>query len=290
MSRSTPKTTGGIYWIASYPKSGNTWFRTFLQNLEEAGDEPVDINELSSGSIASARGWLDEVLGFDTAELTHDEAEQLRPAVYRWTRHSNEVARHKIHDAYTFTSGGEPLVSGEATLGALYILRNPLDVAPSLANHWHCSIDQAIESMADPSMAVARSRKALPSQVRQRLLSWSAHVLSWVNAPGLDIEVVRYEDMLNDPQVTFTRAARFLKMPDDPERVAKAIRFSDFRELSRQEATNGFRERPQATARFFRQGTAGGWRKELTPKQVQRVIGDHGEVMRRFGYLVDGVR
>lgn len=66
---------GGIYWLASYPKSGNAWFRAFLRNLQEDGDAPVDINELQTGSIASARGWLDEVLGFDTAELTPDEVE-----------------------------------------------------------------------------------------------------------------------------------------------------------------------------------------------------------------------
>ena len=54
---------GGIYWLASYPKSGNTWFRAFLCNLQEDGEEPADINDLATGGIASARGWLDEVLG-----------------------------------------------------------------------------------------------------------------------------------------------------------------------------------------------------------------------------------
>ena len=72
---------GGIYWLASYPKSGNTWFRTFLRNLIEDGDQPADINDLSTGSIASSRGWLDEVLGFDTAELDPDEVDRLRPEV-----------------------------------------------------------------------------------------------------------------------------------------------------------------------------------------------------------------
>ncbi len=276
---------GGIYWLASYPKSGNTWFRIFLRNLQENGAEPVDINDMATGGIASARGWLDEVLGFDTAELSQDEVERLRPEVYRWSLRDEETGYHKIHDAYTLTSDGEPLIGREATLGALYILRNPLDVAPSAANHWHCSIDQAIDKMGQSGMALCRSRKALTPQVRQRLLSWSEHVLSWVDAPSLSVEAVRYEDMLDDPQATFGRATRFLQLPADPERVAKAIRFSDFCELARQEAEKGFRERPQKTERFFRSGASGGWRQKLTKEQIRRVIADHGEVMRRFGYL-----
>lgn len=276
---------GGIYWLASYPKSGNTWLRTFLRNLIEDGDQPADINELKSGNIASSRGWLDEVLGFDTAELDPDEVDRLRPAVYRWSLRDDEISYHKIHDAYTTTLSGEPLVSREATLGALYILRNPLDVAPSYANHNHCSIDDAITRMSEPDHALCKSRKSLPNQVRQRLLTWSEHVLSWVDAPDLNCQVIRYEDLLKDPVSAFTRAARFLQLPDDPARVAKAIRFSDFKVLSRQEEEKGFRERPPKTERFFRQGKSGDWRDQLTPAQVDRIVAGQGEVMRRFGYL-----
>ena len=276
---------GGIYWLASYPKSGNTWFRTFLRNLLEDGNEPVDINELSTGNIASGRGWLDEVLGFDTAEMDADEVDRLRPEVYRWSLRDEEVGYHKIHDAYTYTRDDEPLVSREATLGAIYILRNPLDVAPSFANHNHSSIDEAIQVMGNHEYALCRSRKSLPNQTRQKLLTWSEHVLSWVDAKGLNCLVIRYEDMLVDPVQTFTAAARFLKLPADHDLIEKAIRFSDFRELSRQEKERGFREKPPKTERFFRQGKSGDWRNKLTPAQIATLIHDHGAVMQRFGYL-----
>uniref|UniRef100_UPI0025CD8979 sulfotransferase domain-containing protein n=1 Tax=uncultured Thiodictyon sp. TaxID=1846217 RepID=UPI0025CD8979 len=265
----------GIYWLASYPKSGNTWLRAFLCNLQDDGAAPADINALDIGCIASARAWLDEVLGFDTAEFTPDEVERLRPGVYRWALQGAQIGYHKIHDAYTLTAEGEPLVSREATLGALYIIRNPLDVAPSAAHHWHCTIDEAITRMGNPQMALCRSRRALGLQIRQRLGSWSGHVRSWVQAPGLNVEVLRFEDMLADPVPTFTRAARFLGLPDAPERVEKAIRFSSFSELLRQEEEQGFRERPQHAERFFRQGRSGGWRDTLTAGQVERIIADH---------------
>lgn len=85
---------------------------------------------------------------------------------------------------------------------------------------------------------------------------------------------------------TFTRAARFLELPHEVGRVEKAIRFSAFQELARQEQENGFRQRPQRTARFFREGQSEGWRQKLTAGQIERVIADHAGVMRRFGYAV----
>jgi aryl sulfotransferase len=275
----------GIYWLASYPKSGNTWFRSFLYNLQVDGDAPADINELSTGSIASSRGWLDEVLGFDTAELDPDEVDRLRPAVYRWSLREAAIGYHKIHDAYILTRGAEPLVSRDATLGALYILRNPLDVVASAANHWGLSLDDTIERMGRPDMALARQRKGLRDQVRQKLLTWSGHVLSWVDAPNLNCMVIRYEDMLSEPINTFTKASEFLKLPTDPARVEKAVRFSDFKVLSQQEELKGFKERPIKAAQFFRQGKSGGWRDKLTRAQVERIVSDHREVMQRFNYL-----
>jgi hypothetical protein len=117
------------------------------------------------------------------------------------------------------------------------------------------------------------------------LLSWSEHVVSWADAPGLNRLVIRYEDMLADPLATFTQAAQFLQLPTDPERIQRAIRFSDFKVLAQQEAEKGFRERPGKTEKFFRQGQSGGWRSKLTAEQAQQIMTDHAAVMRRFGYL-----
>lgn len=276
---------GGIYWLASYPKSGNTWFRSFLYNLQVDRDTPADINHLFTGTIASARGWLDEILGFDTAELHPDEVERLRPSVYRWALHDDELGYHKIHDAYTLTVDNEPIVSTEGTRGALYILRNPLDVAPSAANHWHLSIDETIQRMGYEHQGMTRMPRGLEDQVRQKMLTWSEHVLSWVDAPALNKHVIRYEDMLAKPLETFTQASHFLELPTDPERIEKAIRFSDFKVLAEQEADKGFKERPPHTERFFRQGKSGDWRDKLSTEQIDKIINDHHVVMRRFGYL-----
>ncbi len=276
---------GGIYWIASYPKSGNTWFRAFLQNFLEDGEQPVNINNLSTGSIASSRNWLDEVLGFDTADLDFDETDRLRPDVYKWSLNDTDIGYHKIHDAYISTVDNEPLICPESTLGALYIIRNPFDVALSYANHNLCSIDDAIKLLGKSDHALCRSQNKMFRQTRQKLLNWSNHVLSWINAREINCQVIRYEDMLTRPFETFSKAIQFLGLPEDFSRIEKSIRFSDFSVLRSQEEAAIFEEKPPKVEFFFRRGKIGEWKDKLTSDQKQLIIDNHGDVMHRFGYL-----
>lgn len=277
----------GIVWLASYPKSGNTWFRTFLANFQSERDQPADINALGGAPIASARGPFDEALGYDSGELTFDEIDALRPEVYRQiAREAKEPLYCKVHDAYTFLPDGRPLIPPEATAGALYFVRNPLDVAVSFAHHSAAkSIDRLITALGDEQNAFCESSASEPNQLRQKLLSWSAHVLSWVDAPGIRVHVMRYEDMKRAPEETFGRAVRFLRLPEDRGRLEKAIAFSRFEELQAQEERTGFREKVPRAKSFFRKGEVGSWREALSPEQAQRVIAAHATVMRRFGYL-----
>jgi hypothetical protein len=83
----------------------------------------------------------------------------------------------------------------------------------------------------------------------------------------------------------FTETIRFLGFDDDQERVRRAVAFSSFETLRDQELKRGFREKPSGEGSFFRSGRAGGWRGMLTEQQAERLIRDHGGVMRRLGYL-----
>lgn len=279
----------GITWLASYPKSGNTWFRAFLTNLRRDADEPANINELEGKRLAASRYPFDEALGYDSAELTEEEIEWLRPEVYlHQARTATERLFHKVHDGYTYLPDGRPIFPPAATAGVLYFIRNPLDVCVSYSHHnGNAPLDSVIKWMADSGMRVAISEKGEALQLTQRYLSWSDNVTSWVDAPGLRIHVIRYEDMKLRPEEVFTAAARFAGLPDDPARIKKAIAFSRFEEMRAQEAKLGFGERYPTSASFFRKGEIGSWRERLSTEQVARLIADHGAVMRRFGYLND---
>lgn len=282
-----------IVWLASYPKSGNTWFRVFLANYVADAPEPVSINALNSTagavrSIASARRLFSDALGVDAGDFTHDEYDALRPDAYRaLARTAAETPFLKVHDANIATMTGEPLIPVDATRQAIYLVRNPLDVALSFANHLGQSVDAAIDHMANPAFAFCAAVRGLPNQLRQRLLSWSGHVESWSNADGFPVHIMRYEDMLARPREAFGAAVRALGLPEDAARVERAVNFSRFDELRRQEeeAPEGFREAPSEVEYFFHRGRAGGWREALSAQQVRRVIDVHEAVMHRFGYV-----
>lgn len=276
-----------IIWLASYPKSGNTWMRVLLTNYLHNSDAPADINKLDGGPIASSRAWFDEWAGIEASAMNDTVIERLRPDVYRcMAGESPGTLYMKVHDAWGRTDRGDALFPEDVTGGAVYILRNPLDMAKSCAHHWGLDIYKAIENMCDPEFAVARSIGGLSDQLRQRMLSWSGHVRSWIDESGLPVHIVRYEDLCQDAEATFAEIVRFCGLLYDEAHVRKAVAFSDFAELQRQEHNKGFRERPvQAPGLFFRRGQAGSWREELPFELAKRLIEAHGEMMKRFGYL-----
>jgi hypothetical protein len=139
--------------------------------------------------------------------------------------------------------------------------------------------------MGSEKFAFHALKHKLCSHLPQRILSWSRHVASWVDLPPFPVHVVRYEDMQNNPQETFSAIARFSGLPYDADRINRAIKNSSFEVLQRQEHKHGFRERPATAASFFRKGKASAWRNNLDDTQVARIIQDHDEIMKRFNYL-----
>jgi len=276
----------GIIWLASYPKSGNTWLRVFLTNYLRNGAEPADINELDSRLIASARLAFDEAAGVEASDLTAEEIDRYRPAVYAQMATQNaELLYLKVHDAYTCNISGEPIFPRCATHGVIYLIRNPLDVAVSFAHHSGVSTEEILSRLCREDYCFAGRPERLHDQLRQKLLSWSGHVRSWVDESGLRIHVTRYEDMVCDPVPAFTAIVRFAGLDYEPARLTKALDFSSFGRLQAKERETSFRERSPHSKAFFRKGKVGDWRDVLTEEQADLLIEAHKDVMLRFGYL-----
>lgn len=275
-----------ILWLASYPKSGNTWTRAFLTAYLGDEDQAVDINDLEGGPIASSRWIFDQAVGIEASCLLPEEVENLRPAVYRvLARDHSRTLFVKTHDAWSLTPAGEPLFPADVTRGAAYIVRNPLDVAVSAAHYYGVDLDAAVAILCDEAHVLSRPAQGIGDQLPQRLRSWSGHVRSWLNESGLPIYLLRYEEMLADPVAAFGGLVRFAGLDYNPERVQAAVAACSFDSMQRQEDAAGFRERSaRATAPFFRSGQAGGWRAALTTAQVDALLTAHAAMMVRCGY------
>ena len=274
----------GILWLASYPKSGNTWLRAFLANYLADTPGPVDINTLPDFAYGDMRAeYYAQVSGKPAAELPWADINALRPRVHDFLARSRPgVVFVKTHTLLTILDG-VPTITPDATAGAIYVLRNPFDVAVSFAHHYGLTIDEGVRALCLPELRI----EPKAGHITQIISDWSNHVESWIRPPGLRRLTLRYEDMLAAPQGTFGKVLDFLQMPKDRERLKRAIRHCSFRVLAEQERKRGFVERPRNADRFFRKGGAGGFRHCLSAEQVAALIDRHRPMLREQRYLDD---
>jgi len=277
---------GKLIWLASYPKSGNTWLRAFLHNLLRNADCSFDINSLTSFCIIDSlvHHYAHVAAQAGQASFAPSDAAavaRLRPAVHRLFTHASPDNRFvKTHLAFA-PDHGVPTITPDATAGAIYVLRDPRDVAVSYAHHLGASLDATIALMARPGCRTPPTA----AWVSELMGSWSEHVTSWTGAPLPRLHVVRYEDMHAQPIKTFGAIAAFLDLAPPRERLERAIRLSSFKVLREQEKRHGFAEKNPAAASFFRKGRAGAWRHAFDDDQAAAVVAAHRAVMERFGYL-----
>ena len=276
-----------IIWIASYPKSGNTWIRAIIHNLlrELSGDANgvQDINRLHEHTVweIPAPGF-EKILGKPIAQANHAEIARARPEVQRDLA-NGRPAPFFVKTHLCFGNDFQyPTINLDATLAAICVVRNPLDVAISYSRHSGQTIDATIIHMATPGLKTTGNER----NVHEVIGSWSQHVASWMGMTGRPVHLVRYEDLLASPERNFALLARFLRLAPSKEQLQRAVAKSSFTELSRQEKEHGFNERPATAQQFFREGRSGQWRGALSQQQVEEICRVHSPVMQRFGYLV----
>jgi hypothetical protein len=208
--------------------------------------------------------------------------------VRRWWREVQreicEAAEHEIflktHNvAARFDSG--PFPDPGSSAGAIYILRDPRDVALSYAWHYKMTLGLAIVALCTSSaFNVKQERLGLT----ELLMSWGEHVFGWTSLKSCPLLVLRYEDLLADPARGVRRIATFLNKPLSAEQVDAIIAATSFQELRGQEKARGFNEsvRPDG---FFRVGRANQWREVKDQSVFAPLIEKNARIMRKHGYL-----
>jgi len=278
---------GAAIWLASYPKSGNTWARLALYSLQ-AGGAQVALHDISQfAGMPTGRVLFESVLEADSGNLTDAELEALRPALHDECYGPGRPQQLiKVHDTWFRTACGRPVFDRSHSRGSIYILRDPRDVAISWARFSNRSIDWAIGYLAERNSRLNTTRRRMERNISQFIGDWSTHVTSWIDEASPTPLLVRYEDMHADLDGVLRRIAAHLDWPVPTDAaIAGAIAATRFDRLAEQERVHGFAEIPDSASRFFVSGRAGGWRDILTPEQAATIERDHGAVMRRFGYL-----
>ena len=278
-----------IIWLASYPKSGNTWFRSFLTALLNQGE--IDINKMETDGIFSSKEYIESILDLCTDDLRPREFESFRKIAFVYkTKEITKESFIKIHDAYTFSRwDGLPLIPASGSRVALYLVRNPLDVVLSLANHTGLNVDDTIEKYINCEEGAFIKKGKTGQQYFQLMGTWAMHAESWMNQNDIPVHVIRYEDMKVKPFETFKAAVVQMQLDYSDEAILKAIDACDFQKLKQQEENKGFKEKALPSSAFFFKGETGRWKNELTKEQIQKIMTVNESMMKRHGYWEEAI-
>jgi hypothetical protein len=273
---------GRITWLASYPKSGNTWLRAIVDRIVRP-EHPFDVNAL--GETAPAFSGLTERFiadhGIEVPLSAPGEVRRYWAATQRTICSNSEreifVKTHNV--AAKFDSGHFP--DPDLTKSAIYIVRDPRDVAISFAYHYRYSLGLAVAALCSSSTFNFK-----PEQIgrTELLMSWGEHVAGWTSVTRFPLLVLRYEDLLVDAAASVRRIAGFLGQQVSDERIKDIVAATSFEQLRRQEAERGFTEAVRA-GRFFRVGKAQQWREIRDQSVFRPFLDSFTRPMRRFGYL-----
>jgi hypothetical protein len=270
-----------IIWIASYPKSGNTWVRFMLLNL---------------------------LMGRQTSTENMDK---VIPDIHVLMPHYAYPPRLNIPPGSTVLMKSHFMLWPEMpfinlTAGFIYIVRNPLDVVASAVNYEFLKKPEPAD-MGDRQKARDQyvrdfiTHGAVPGWIEARWGTWDDNVRSYTlnkhPFPGL---VLKYEDIVREPLAQLMRIVDFLGYRCDPQKLQDAVDASSFesmKNIENQEVKDGkpgffSRESTQAGLdagfRFMSRGKPGGNEAILTADERAQLLERFGPTMERLGYPVHG--
>jgi aryl sulfotransferase len=281
--------SGGTVWLASFPKSGNTWMRAIVTAL---GVHPhfFAVNQLGSGHQPYRVGGEFYRSGLDCRWLDSREIDVLRDTQIRRSSPMNgdgddrgNPRLRKTHEIYRPGEYGREAFPTEATRAALLIVRDPRDVVCSHSPFFGMSIDDSIDALAKQSTAGQASPAG--GMTAQPWGSWSQHLASWLDkSVPFPVHLIRYEDLKSDAVGTLLPIFNLIGLTCTESELHSAVEQAAFDRLRDSESQHGFAETSPRTNQFFRKGTSGGWREELTDSQVAMIENDHSHAMELLGY------
>ena len=278
-----------IIWLASYPKSGNTWVRSFLSAYYYSNDGKFNFSLLKKIKQFPSKDFFDYKL------KSVDEAAENWLIAQRRINEQNKLCFLKTHNVFGAYKG-KSFTTSEHTLGAIYIVRDPRNVITSLKNHYSLQEDEALIMINSIYRNLRDENDHDNYSSYSFISSWANNYNSWKMSKNINKLIVKYEDLENHANQTFLKIVNFtdnlLKKNNNlnQDKFNNAIETTRFEILKKKEEEEGFEEavysrKERVNKKFFNLGKENNYKKLVKPKTLEIIEKLFNKEMRELGYL-----
>ena len=277
-----------IIFIASYPKSGNTWVRTFISALLNKNKGIFELKDLEEIKLFSQITYFKH---FDNLKYNSNGDLDFEFVVNNWINAQKRINERNKKIRFFKTHSVRGVINGNfftnenVCLGYIYIIRDPRDVAISISSHMGITIDKAIETMLFNNKFFTTTFK-----VNEPVCTWENHLDSWINFKNVSNLIIKYEDIINNTSKILNQIIDFLtntaklKIQNNSNLVGNVLQSTSFDRLQQIEKNSGFKE-ASSYSKFFREGKSEQWKSILSVNQIKLIEKELYKPMSRLGYI-----
>tara|TARA_B100000029_G_scaffold484638_1_gene537062 strand:+ start:339 stop:1193 length:855 start_codon:yes stop_codon:yes gene_type:complete len=283
-----------IIWIASYPKSGNTWIRSLLASYFFSKDGVFNFNLLKN-----IEQFTPNISKSILSEESHYQSKVSKSwiSTQKKINADKKIRFFKTHNAMCAINGNS-FTDKFNTCGVIYIVRDPRNIITSISNHYEIANDKSLEFISNKRKIIFPIKKGTVNDSNENdfnfLSDWGTHYLSWKNISFCPIKIIKYEDLVNNTRKNFLSIldflSKFIKIEYDDKKIINAIKTTSFEKLSGLEQKKGFDEsiiskKTNKKIKFFNLGKQNNWKNLLKKKIISKTEKIFQDQMKELGYL-----
>ena len=279
-----------IIWLASYPKSGNTWVRSMISALINSDNGVFDFQQLESiQQFPEKKFFKDFVKDFNN----FNEIKQNWILAQEKINLRKEINLLKTHQG-KYTVGKHSFTNNENTLGVIYIVRDPRNLVKSVSNHFTMGLEEACNFLISPEIiGNGKSWTERQDGMFNLLGKWNDHYRSWTRVKK-NLLLIKYENLILNPKHELEKIIKFLKQFLDFEtndkKNNKILETTSFKNLKRMEIEGLFKENVlnknnKEKVNFFHLGPKNKWQDILSEKIVNKIEENFYSEMKELNYI-----
>ena len=279
-----------IIWLASYPKSGNTWVRSMISALINSDDGVFDFQQLKS-----IRQFPEKIFFKDLVKdfNNFNEIKQNWILAQEKINLKNKINLLKTHQG-KYTVGEHSFTNNDNTLGVIYIVRDPRNLVRSISNHFTMGLEESCNFLISPEIiGNGKSWTERQDGMFNLLGKWNDHYRSWTRVKK-NLLLIKYENLILNPKNELEKIIKFLNQflhfETNDNKNNKILETTSFKNLKRMEIEGLFKEnvlnkKNKEKVNFFHLGPENNWQNILNEKIVKKVEENFYSEMKELNYI-----